>query len=56
MKRMLARKFVILDLKEMTSEQMLGLAAITLALGLTYWLMRERDDRLLPAQRGTDKR
>ena len=26
--------------------QFLALAAITLALGLAYWLMRERDDRL----------
>jgi hypothetical protein len=26
---------------------MLGLAAITLALGITYWLMRERDDHRL---------
>lgn len=42
----LARKFIILDLKETTPEQMLGLAAITLALGVTYWLLRERDDRL----------
>jgi uncharacterized membrane protein (DUF373 family) len=42
----LARKFIIMDLTEITPEQMLGLAAITLALGVTYWLMRERDDRL----------
>ena len=41
----LARKFIILDLKETTPDQMLGLAAITLALGVTYWLMRDRDDR-----------
>jgi len=46
----LARKFIILDLQETTPEQMLGLAAVTLALGVTYWLMRERDDRL--AKRG----
>jgi hypothetical protein len=25
---------------------LLGLAAITLVLGITYWLMRERDDRM----------
>jgi uncharacterized membrane protein (DUF373 family) len=42
----LARKFIVLDLKETTADEMLGLAAITLALGLTYWLMRERDDRI----------
>jgi hypothetical protein len=30
---------------------MLGLAAITFVLGITYWLIRERDDRLLLGHR-----
>jgi uncharacterized membrane protein (DUF373 family) len=42
----LARKFIILDLHDLTNGQLLGLAAITLVLGVTYWLLRERDDRL----------
>jgi uncharacterized membrane protein (DUF373 family) len=42
----LARKVIILDLKETDSNELLGLAAVTLALGITYWLLRERDDRL----------
>lgn len=42
----IARKFIILDLHEMGSGQLLGLAAIALVLGVVYWLMRERDDRL----------
>ena len=42
----LARKFIILDLKETTPNELLGLAAVTLAPGVTYWLLRERDDRL----------
>jgi uncharacterized membrane protein (DUF373 family) len=52
----LARKFIILDLKETTADQLLGLAAVTLALGVTYWLLRERDDRRLRthAQRSSD--
>jgi uncharacterized membrane protein (DUF373 family) len=41
----LARKFVVLDVQQTTPGYLLGLAAITLALGLTYWLMRERDER-----------
>lgn len=41
----LARKFIILDVRDTSTEQLLGLAAITLALGIVYWLMRERDDR-----------
>jgi uncharacterized membrane protein (DUF373 family) len=41
----MARKFIILDLQETTLEELLGLAAVTLALGITYWLMRERDSR-----------
>ncbi len=42
----LARKFIIFDLSSTTAAQLLGLAAVTLALGVTYWLLRERDDRL----------
>ena len=42
----LARKFIILDLHETTAGQLAGLAAITLVLGVTYWLLRERDDRV----------
>jgi len=45
----LARKFIILDLKEISAEMMLGLAAITLVLGVSYWLIRERDGRLAGA-------
>ena len=47
----LARKLIVLDLHEVTSAQMSGLAANTLALGITYWLMRERDDRLMETSR-----
>jgi uncharacterized membrane protein (DUF373 family) len=43
----LARKVIILDLQQTTPTELLGLAAVTLALGITYWLLRERDDRLL---------
>ncbi len=45
-----ARKVIILDLKEMELGAILGLAAIILVLGMTYWLLRERDDRLLGAK------
>ena len=44
----MARKFIILDLGNVSSGQLLGLAAVTLVLGVVYWLMRERDDRLPP--------
>jgi len=40
----IARKFVILDLHEVGPAEMLGLAAVALALGITYWLVRERDE------------
>jgi uncharacterized membrane protein (DUF373 family) len=48
----LARKFIILDINETSPGYLLGLAAVTLALGLTYWLMRQRDedDDLRPGQ------
>jgi uncharacterized membrane protein (DUF373 family) len=41
----LTRKIVILDLGQITATGLLGLAGLTLALGITYWLMLERDDR-----------
>src|SRR3981081_1667216 len=41
-----SRKFIILDLSSVDAVQMFGLAAITLALGIAYWLVRERDERL----------
>jgi uncharacterized membrane protein (DUF373 family) len=41
----MARKFIVLDLAHVSAGQLLGLAAVTLVLGVTYWLMRERDDR-----------
>ena len=39
-----ARKFIILDMHETTPGVLLGLAAITLALGVTYRLMRAGND------------
>jgi uncharacterized membrane protein (DUF373 family) len=46
----LARKFIVLDIMEISAQQLFGLAAVTLVIGLTYWLMRERDER---AHRGS---
>lgn len=40
----LARKFIVLDIGETTPAYLLALAAVTLALGLTYWLMTSRGD------------
>lgn len=46
----IARKFMILDVGVTSPGHLLGLAAITIALGVTYWLMRERDDRAPASQ------
>jgi uncharacterized membrane protein (DUF373 family) len=46
----LARKLIIMDLSKTSPNQLFGLAAVTLALGITYWLMRERDDRLIQSR------
>lgn len=40
----LARKFVVLD-PDTSPAKIAALAGATLALGATYWLLRERDDR-----------
>jgi uncharacterized membrane protein (DUF373 family) len=42
----LSRKFVILDSSTTTASTIAALAGATLVLGLVYWLLRERDDRL----------
>lgn len=41
----LARKFVILD-PDVSPGKIAALAGATLALGATYWLLRERDDQM----------
>jgi uncharacterized membrane protein (DUF373 family) len=38
-----ARKFIILDIKDVSAGHLLGLAAVTLVLGVSYWLVRERE-------------
>jgi uncharacterized membrane protein (DUF373 family) len=41
----LSRRFILLDLSATDGVELFGLAALMVALGGTYWLMRERDDR-----------
>ncbi len=43
----LSRKFIILDLGQVSTGKIAALAGALLALGVVYWLMRERDDRLV---------
>jgi uncharacterized membrane protein (DUF373 family) len=40
----LARKIIVTDLFQIPPASTLALAILMLALGVTYWLMRERDD------------
>ena len=47
----LSRKFVILDVVATDAATIAALAGATLVLGIVYWLLRERDDRLAPAAR-----
>jgi uncharacterized membrane protein (DUF373 family) len=42
----LSRKFVILDSSTTAASTIASLAGATLVLGVVYWLLRERDDRL----------
>jgi uncharacterized membrane protein (DUF373 family) len=41
----LSRKFIVLE-PSIGASKLAALAGATLALGVTYWLLRERDDRL----------
>lgn len=47
----LVRKIIVTDLSAIPPEALAAEAALILALGITYWLMRERDDRLRVARR-----
>lgn len=42
----LSRKFVILDTKATSAATIAALSGATLVLGVVYWLLRERDDRI----------
>jgi len=42
----LARKFIILDTAAVSAATIAALAATVVALSVSYWLIRERDDRL----------
>jgi uncharacterized membrane protein (DUF373 family) len=44
----LARKFIILDVQEYDAMQILALGAVVIALGVTYWLVRDRAARSAP--------
>jgi uncharacterized membrane protein (DUF373 family) len=48
----LSRKFVILDTKATSASTIAALAGATLVLGVVYWLLRERDDRLTGSESG----
>jgi len=42
----MARKFIVLDLRDTSAAQLAALAAVTLALGAVYWMIRDRDERV----------
>lgn len=48
----LARKFIILDLEVISANQLLALGVVTIALGGTYWLVCERDQKREQAKQG----
>ena len=41
-----ARKVIVIDIDTAGGFEMIGLAAVMLALGVVYWLVRERDERV----------
>ncbi len=42
----IARKFVIVDVNETEPAKLAALAGMAISLGVTYWLLREREDRM----------
>ncbi|MBK6004794.1 phosphate-starvation-inducible PsiE family protein [Ramlibacter ginsenosidimutans] len=47
----LSRKFIVLEITSTEPAMVAALASATLVLGLVYWLLRERDDRVGPGRR-----
>ncbi|MFA0812021.1 phosphate-starvation-inducible PsiE family protein [Microbulbifer epialgicus] len=41
-----ARKVIVLDLGVVSSEQIIGIALVTIALGISYWLVQEKTKQL----------
>lgn len=41
----IARKVIILDVDKLSAMYIIAMAATTLALGITYWLLRETDEQ-----------
>jgi uncharacterized membrane protein (DUF373 family) len=37
-----ARKVIVLDLKLVSADQIVGLALVTISLGVTYWLIKKK--------------
>jgi uncharacterized membrane protein (DUF373 family) len=52
----LVRKIIVTDLSAASAASVAALAALLLALGATYWLVRERDDRARDARRSNARR
>ena len=40
-----ARKVIVLDIKAVSADQIIGLALVTLALGVSYWLVKQTNKR-----------
>ena len=42
----IARKVIVLDFDDVTPDYILGVAAVVLALGITYWLLAKQKQEL----------
>ena len=49
----LSRKIIVADLFEIPPATLLGLAALSLALGVTYWLVRDKGEGWRPRKEGS---
>lgn len=46
----ISRKFIILESTQYSAQTILGLAAVVIALGVTYWLIRDREVKTAAAR------
>ena len=51
-----ARKVIVLDAATLKPMELLGLGALTLALGVTYWLLSRKHDEVMPVSTAGESR
>jgi uncharacterized membrane protein (DUF373 family) len=50
----ISRKVIIFDFKELTPMYIFATASVVLALGITYWLISKKEEKIIPESVDSD--